>query len=296
MKKAIKKWFVLTLCTFVAAGFTACSDDDDNGDKITIDPIETTKNIRTEAFYKGDIYDNKTGNLWINFISTNLKWDNEENDWVGNGDLICLDFNTILPTNPDFPTLAEGTYNMADSHNKFTLNGYGESYITKYTGTSYTDYWVTGGSVTVKYVGENICISALLELNYDDEQVYEFSYIGPLSIINHSLEGKMSNLTGNVTLNDFTQALAMNLGEAFTETSDYCIVVIAGDDYDLDTNFGDSPSLALGLNITPGSGDNIPSGTYDIISAYDSSDYDAFTCLSGVYQPMYGGYFGAWYF
>ena len=289
MKKAIKNWFVLTLCTFAAVGFTGCSDDDNNSDNDK--PMNSS--MITEGYYKGDIYNNETGNLWINFISTNLKWSNEEEDYVGNGDLVCIDFNTELASNPDFATLADGTYTVSEDPDKFTINPMGESYVTKYVGKDFTDYWITGGSVTVSHSGNNIIIKGEFELNYYEP--YEFEYVGPVSIINRTLEGQMSNLTSNVNISNFTQGLAMGLGETFTESSDYCIVVLAGKDYDLENNYGNSPSLALGLNITPGS-KSIPTGTYTIIDAYDADDYDSFTCLSGVFQPTYGGYFGAWYF
>lgn len=52
----------------------------------------------------------------------------------------------------------------------------------------------------------------------------------------------------------------------------------------------------LSVNVTPGSSTGIPSGTYTVIDALTADDYDVNTLLSGVYEPAYGGYFGAWYF
>ena len=58
----------------------------------------------------------------------------------------------------------------------------------------------------------------------------------------------------------------------------------------------ESDALMLSVNVTPGSSDGIPSGTYTIIDANTADDYDVNTALSGVYEPTYGGYFGSWYF
>ena len=106
----------------------------------------------------------------------------------------------------------------------------------------------------------------------------------------------MSNMTQDVVLSGMSQALVAYGGYAFTETSDLYTVIIAGPDYDLDSNFGQSDALMLSVNVTPGSSDGIPSGTYTIIDANTADDYDVNTALSGVYEPIYGGYFGSWYF
>ena len=90
---------------------------------------------------------------------------------------------------------------------------------------------------------------------------YDFNYTGYIRFLNRTGEGFMSNLTGNVEVKDMTQSAVIYWGETFTETSDYCSVIIAGKDYDLVQNIGASPALNLGLNITPGS-TSIPSGTY----------------------------------
>ena len=49
-------------------------------------------------------------------------------------------------------------------------------------------------------------------------------------------------------------------------------------------------------NASAGDYTGIPSGTYTVIDALTADDYDVNTLLSGVYEPAYGGYFGAWYF
>lgn len=97
-------------------------------------------------------------------------------------------------------------------------------------------------------------------------------------------------------LTGLTQALLMYNGEAFTPTSDLFIILIAGPDYDLDVNFGQSDALMISVNVTPGSSTGIPSGTYTIIDAEQADDYPVGTALNGVYNTTYGGYFGSWFY
>ncbi len=134
------------------------------------------------------------------------------------------------------------------------------------------------------------------DLTLDDQSTYSFKYVGHLNLYNRSSEGKLSNLTQNVTVSGLTQSLALYYGEAYTETSDHYIVTIAGADFDLYENFGNAPSVMFGLNVTPGSSTGIPSGTYTLIDAMASDDYDVNTALSGVYEPSYGAFGGSWYF
>lgn len=291
----MKKFFVPALCAVLSAGFVSCSDDD-SADSLPVEaPVVATENIINEGFYKGDVYENETGNLWINFLDKSLTWDDDEYDYTGTGDLVLLDFNTTLASNPDFADLADGTYEASDSHAEFTLNiGDEDSYVIKYVDSTPTELTVESGVVTVETVNGMKKIDAALVLS--DGSDYEFHYVGKLSILNRSGEGQMSNLPANITVSGLTQGVAMYFGEAFTETSDHYMVVIAGDDYDLEENYGDAPSLMLGLNVEPGSTDGIPSGTYTLINAMEADDYEVGTALSGVYEPSYGGYFGTWYF
>lgn len=294
----LKTLFQLTLCASTLFGFTACDDDDTVIDPV-IDPVEPglTTDITAEGYYKGDFYDAGTGNLFINFISTSLRWDDMDEDYTGTGDIVCLDFNTVLAANPDFATLADGTY-TADtdgSHAEYTINiDEEDSYVVKYTNSASADYLITSGSLTVTSADGITAIEGNLTL--DDQSTYIFRYVGSLSIINRTGEGNMSNLTQNVTVSDLTQGVAMYFGQTFTETSDLYMVVLAGADYDLDENFGNAPSIWLGLNVTPGSTTGIPSGTYTLIDAMEADDYPVGSALSGVYEESLGGFFGSWYF
>lgn len=297
MKKAIFRAISIAFCTSLALGFASCSDDDDNaptGPGEVIDPVEPVSEYNTEAYYGGDIFENGTGNLWVNFISKDLVWDDFEEAYTGTGKIICLDFNTTLAENPDFATLVDGTYKAADTYEEFTLNvGDEESYVVTYTNSVAKEANIVSGTVAVSTVNGKKQI--VTDLTLDDGSKLEMTYIGIISAINRTGEGNMSNLTGDVTVGGLTQGVAMYFGETFTETSDYVALILAGDNYDMEENYGDSPAVNIGLNVTPGSND-IPSGTYTIINAMEADDYDVNTALSGVYDPTLGGYFGTWYY
>ncbi|MCM1293549.1 MAG: hypothetical protein NC111_00580 [Bacteroides sp.] len=297
----LRKFAVLTLCSALAMGFAACSDDDYNNGGPVVDPptsvVTPTEGVTVEGYYKGDIYDASTGNLWINFISDDLQWDDFDEDYTGTGNLICLDFNTTLASNPDFATLADGEYktDTDGNHAEFTVNvSDGDSYVVKYVNSTATEYEVTAAELTVLTDGEYKVIKGKLTL--DDGSVDDFEYVGEISIINRTGEGNMSNLEGDVTVAGLTQGVAIYYGETFTETSDLYMVVIAGEDYDLDENYGNAPCVWLAVNVTPGSNTGIPTGTYNLIDAMDADDYEVGSALSGVYEESLGGFFGTWYF
>ncbi len=289
MRKKLLSSFVLC-----ALAFASCTDDNPAPGPAPVPPAER---VATQAFYGGDRYDAGTGNIWINFISE-MEYDELEETYIGPGFIVCLDFNTALAANPDFATLAAGTYTVeaTDTHAAFTLNtADGDSYVTRYDAAgSSVQRTVTGGTVTVAADGDRYTIDAKLRL--DDGSAYDCRFEEPIRFINRTGEGQMSNLTQSVVLDDLTQGLVVYQGEAFTESSDLYLVLLAGPDYDLDINYGASDAVMLSLNVAPGSRDGIPSGTYTIIDAETADDYAPNTALSGVYDATYGGYFGTWYF
>lgn len=294
-------------CVLLVFALSACSDSDDNNPAPDPAPgggdtpgteIQPTEGVTTEAFYKGDLYEAGTGNLWINFIS-DMRYDEDEGDYVGPGYVLCLDFNTALADNADFATLAEGTYTCDytnDTHAEFTLNvAYGDSYLLRYAeGGGPSSLEITGGTVTVAVREGYYCIDAALTLS--DDSPFEYSFTGAISFLNRSEEGQMSNLTGDIALEGMTQGLMAYGGTVFTETSDLYTVILAGKDYNLDINYGTSDALMFSFNVTPGSSTGIPAGRYTVIDAMTADDYEVNTLLSGVYEPTYGGYFGSWYF
>lgn len=306
MRKATRFFRFLSIALLTAA-VAACSDSDN--DNPTTPPggdggsgggseVVPTEGVTTEAFYKGDLYGTGSGNLWINFISE-MEYDDFEEDYIGPGYILCLDFNTTLAQNADFATLAEGTYTCdyaSDSHETFTLNvALGDSYLVRYAeGGGSESFDITGGTVTVAIREDYYCIDAALTLS--DNSEYSYSFVGKLSFLNRSNEGQMSNLTGDVALSGMTQAMAAYYGASFTDTSDFYTVIIAGPDYDLDINYGTSDALMLTLNVTPGSPEGIPSGSYTVADTSTAEDFYPNTALSGIYDPTYGGYFGTWFF
>lgn len=259
-------------------------------------PVELS-DVTAEAYYKGDVYGNETGNLWVNFTE-GLTYDAETDDYTGEGYILCLDFNTVLASNPDYATIADGEYTGSqdnETHAAYTLNLCDEeSYLTEYTASGANTVFFTNATVNIKKTDNLYQIDASLTTESGDKK--EYSYNVRIPVINISGEGMQSNMTSDATLNGLTQGIAIYYGETFTETSDLYTVILAGDDYNLETNYGNSPAIMLALNVTPGSSESIPDGTYTVIDAATADDYETGTVLSGVYEPTLGGLFGSWYF
>lgn len=286
----------MSLCSVVSLTTSSCSDDKDENDIIApyAPGIELTTDITAEGYYKGDIFDAGTGNLWINF-SSGLAYDEDEEDYVGPGYILCLDFNTAISENADRPVLAPGTYNASDDYSLHTLNVDGDSYLVKYPESGYPDFLdVEGGVVTVARDGAYYIIDAVLTLEDDTE--YTFHYAGKLPIYNRSEEGEMSNLETNVALDGkLTKGMVFYFGDLFEAGSDYVTIVLSGNEYDLYQNFGNAQAVNLGLNVTAGSSSSIPSGNY-VVESIEETECEPFTALSGYYEPTYSTFLGCWYF
>lgn len=291
--------FVAALCAVaLAGGFTSCSDDDDS-DVVIIDPDDNndpqpTEGIDVVAVYYGDYNDNNTGNFGLNFLTSGMEWDDFDETYIGPGQLVYFEVNSALCENPDLASIKPGDYTF-DADETYAEMTFGSASISQYSATGdETVLTVTGGTLKVEIDKNGMYVfTGNFEVGTGSD--YAFSYVGKISFLNRSGEGFLSNLTDNVELTDMSQSAVIYWGETFTETSDYCSVIIAGNDYDLEENMGKSAAINLGLNITPGS-TTIPEGTYTVIDANEADDYDEFTALSGVYEPTYGGYFGTWYF
>lgn len=255
---------------------------------------QPTENIRAEAYYAGDIYGTGVGNGWINFIEGEIGLD-DWGDAVGEGRIVCLDLNFDLPDNPDFARLPEGTYEMGSGDGApYTWNADGSSYVIS-AGSGYSGNGeITGGTVTVSSFGED-GYRIVCELSTEEDD-FDFEYRGKVSFVNHSEEGEMSNLTGDCEVTELTQGSQTYLGDLFeTGESEMYMVVLADDNYDLNTNFGLGQSIILYLNVPIGSSEGVPAGTYEgLLDAYTAASFPAWTGLSGIYE--YGTYMGCWYF
>lgn len=285
--------------TLIAA-FASCSDDknEEGGGGGGEEIVVPTKGVSLEAFYKGDYYSAGTGNLWINFKS-DMQFDEDTRDYIGPGYLLCLDFNTALAENADFAKLAEGVYtaDKTDTYAAFTLNvADGDSYITFYEADGFSEMKeITAGTVTVTIEQDYYHLEAALKL--EDDTDYPYSFIGKLTAYNRvEGEGKMSNLTGDVTISELSQALVIYYGEAFTSTSDLYTVVLAGSEYNLGINYGASDAMMISVNVLPGKSDGIPTGIYPLIDVATADDYPIYTALSGLFDFTYSGYYGSWFF
>lgn len=289
-RNTIFRGLLLAAATIAAV---ACSDDDAGGRKEP--PVEPTEGVDTEAYYGGDRNRNGTGSLWVNFVS-DMEVDPDTGDYIGPGYVLCLSFNTTPAENPDFASLAPGTYEGAETNALGTFStGDEESYLMRYDAEGNAAMVaVTGGTMEVGKAGPYDRFEGTLTLA--DGSQLPYAYTGRIVPLNRSDAGQMSNLTKNIRVEGLTQGLLIYNGEAYTETSDLYMVVLAGPDYDLEVNYGASDAVMLSVNVAPGTSDGIPSGTYTVIDALTADDYPVGTALSGVYINTYAAYAGTWFY
>lgn len=273
----------------LAAALSACSDDDSTTSSKKDDIPAFTENIRAEGYYKGDYHNEGTGNYWINFTVEN------KNDPEGYYHL-CLDFNGSLAANPDFPQLSEGNYpmNTGAGYPTGTLNGDGDTYMARPSGEDDFIYSeAQNGSAKIEMIDGfyKVTCSLLLE----NDEVCDFEYYGPLVFYNRTLNGNMSNLTGDIALT-LTQGMAIYYGNLYEMGSDAWNVVLAETNYNLDINYGQGDAVQLAFNVTSGAGDYIPNGTYTLLDANTAEEFPAGTMIAGIFDTTYGGYWGCWFY
>lgn len=133
-------------------------------------------------------------------------------EYTGSGDIVCIPFNTDIAANPDFATLADGTY-RADttggdgSHAKHTFDaGKSDSYVEKYDYDIRHRILVNEGTITVTSTDGITTIKGDLTLN--DNSAYTFQYTGRIPVANRSGEGNTSSLTADIKTNNLTQGVA----------------------------------------------------------------------------------------
>ena len=185
----------------------------------------------------------------------------------------------MLASNPDLAVPQSGPYTIGEStdYPAFSINSDSyDTYLNRYDANgNVTETSFTAGTMDIAY--ENGIYTIECKMTTVDEEEYEFTYVGP---------------TDNVEISGLTQGMALYEPEAFTTTSDLYMVILAGEDYDLETNFGQADALQISVNVTPGSNDGIPTGTYTIVDMNEVDDLEPETAIAGVYEFV--GYYGTW--
>lgn len=297
MKKNARKM----LCWLIAGatiGAASCSDNGGNeGGGGT--PIILTEGVHTEAFYKGDMYEEGTGNFWVNFVSDDMQYDEENETYIGPGYILCVDLNSALAADADFPMPETGTYTFGNgiTHGSFSLNPDTDSVLSTYDeqGKVITSEFKSGTMEVSMQEGYYIIECDFITTK---NEPYTYFYRGKISFLNRTSEGVMSNLTHDVTLEALTQGAIINYGAAFVDTADACVVILAGKEYDLQANYGASDAVNFFFNVALGAGASrkIPAGTYPAIDVNKTESFPVGTLIAGFFDLTYGGYYGAWYF
>ena len=125
MKNTLKTLSRFAVCLMMI-GAVACSDDEPGGggpgggeggggegEGGGPSTPELTEGISAEGYYKGDTYEKGTGNYWINFVSEDMEYDSEEDTYYGPGFILCVDFNSVLASNPDLAVPQSGPIRSA---------------------------------------------------------------------------------------------------------------------------------------------------------------------------------------
>ncbi|MDE6861310.1 MAG: hypothetical protein K2J31_01015, partial [Alistipes sp.] len=91
-----------------------------------------------------------------------------------------------------------------------------------------------------------------------------------------------------------TQGYFGLFGESLFEDADseMAMMVLAGDDFDLEVFYGNSDSICIYFNISVGA-DEIPAGTYTVLSP-DSEEIPAGTLVPGLKEGL--TIYGTWFF
>lgn len=283
----------LFLAAIMSAMLVACDKDDDKTTPVEPTPDPTpeipwtpTEGISTESYYKGEGETEGVANCWINFVSDDYVMD----DWgdVTSGYILIVDFNTVVAANPDFATLAEGTYTISEEVASFTAGATKTACVDGQT----VETQYAGGTVEVARQGDMYKIEC--KLLDSDANEFEFSYTGGVTFINRSDKGEMSNLTGDVAIGELTQGYFGLMGESMFEgaDSDMAVMVLAGSDFDLEVFYGNSDSVCLYFNIPIGA-EEIPDGTYEVLSD-DATNIPAGTMVPGLKDGI--TIYGTWFF
>jgi len=234
-----------------------------------------------------------------NLVSLSLVTDLVNELVYGKVDAIVVDgavAEQYAESNPDLAVPQSGSYTIGESadYPAFSINSDSyDTYLNRYDANgNVTETSFTAGTMEIAY--EDGIYTIECKMTTESEEEYEFTYVGPIPFYNRAGEGEMSNLTDNVEISGLTQGMALYEPEAFTTTSDLYMVILAGEDYDLETNFGQADALQISVNVTPGSNDGIPTGTYTIVDMNEVDDLEPETAIAGLYE--YGGYYGTWYY
>jgi len=288
----MKRFFFFA--AIMSAMLVACDNDDEQTTPDDPTPVPTpeepwtpTEGVTTESYYKGEGETEGVADCWINFVSDDYEMD----DWgdVVSGYVLIVDFNTAVAENPDFATLPEGTYLFSDNTEQFTVSG---ATKTENKDGETVETAFANGTVEVAKRDELYKIDCTFVK--DDGTEETFSYIGDVTFINRSAGGQMSNLTGDVTVGELTQGYFGLLGGSMFEgaASDMAMMVLAGDDFDLEAFYGNSDSVCLYFNVPVGATE-IPNGTYSVLPL-DAADIPAGTMVPGMKEDI--TVFGTWFF
>ena len=281
----------------VALLFASC-------DKKKNDPVDelpkdvVIPEVLFESYYVGDYYENGvSGNLLVNFVTGNIDLNEDETEYIGNGQIVCLDLNIALPLTveeADQLHLPEGTYSLSDdNHAPFTWNAE-ESYVIKVENDKAVIDEVTfkEGDLVIEKTANGVKL--VLKAKLKDDTDFSYEYEGLDRIINHSDDSKFTNLDKDVKVKNLVAAAYSNLGDVVGDGKTNTWVVSLGDKYyDFKQEYGNGESVLLFLNVEPDAKE-LPEGKITEFADLNYTEVlEPNTLVAGYF--MWGTYGGTWY-
>lgn len=294
--KQIKLLWAVAAATML---FSSCN-------RKTNDPVEPDvkhdveiPEVIFESYYVGDYYETETSaNVFMNFISGNVDLNEAQTDYIGDGQILCLDVNIALPASveeADHLTIPAGTYNVNDddTYAPLTWNP-SESYLVKVENdvVLIDEMEFKSGTIVVEKTekGSKIVFKGVLK----NDTEFSYEYEGVDRLMNHADDSKYSNLDKNIEVGNLTGATYSSLGDVVGDgKTETWVISMADQYYDFKSDYGNGESVMLYLNVAKGATE-IPEGKITEFADLNVTEsLEPNTFVAGLF--MYGMYGGCWY-
>lgn len=278
--------------------FSSCNGKKDDPVKPDVKQDVEIPGVIFESYYVGDYYETETSaNVFMNFISGNVDLNEAQTDYIGDGQILCLDVNIALSSSveeADHLTIPAGTYNVGDdTHAPLTWNPT-DSYLIKVENdvVLVDQMEFKSGTIVVEKTekGSKIVFHGVLK----NDTEFSYEYEGVDRLMNHADDSKYSNLDKNIEVGNLAGAAYSSLGDVVGDgKTETWVISLADKYYDFESDYGNGESVMLYLNVAKGATE-IPEGKITEFADLNVTEsLEPNTFVAGLF--MYGLYGGCWY-
>lgn len=294
--KQIKLLWAVAAATML---FSSCNGKKNDPVKPDVKHDVEIPEVIFESYYVGDYYEKETSaNVFMNFISGKVDVNEAQTDYIGDGQILCLDVNIALPASveeADHLTIPAGTYNVNDddTYAPLTWNP-AESYLIKVENdvVLFDEMEFKSGTIVVEKTekGSKIVFNGVLK----NDTEFSYEYEGIDRLMNHADDSKYSNLDKNIEVGNLTGATYGSLGDVVGDgKTETWVISMADKYYDFESDYGNGESVMLYLNVAKGATE-IPEGKITEFADLNVTEsLEPNTFVAGLF--MYGMYGGCWY-